>query len=847
MINGKRFLVYKSSAGSGKTFTLARVYLALVLGNKATDYFKKILAITFTVRAAAEMKERIISYLSAMSGASGRNDTESMIGLLRSDTGLNDEEIRQRSGQILNAILHSYSEFSILTIDKFAHRLIRSFSSDLGLTPDFEVEIDQGRINDLVVESLFEKAGKGDDLTRLLLQFIEHQLQEDKSWDIQNHILETANELNSEEFFLKSPAFKGLMAKDVTRLKSWIEHELEAFYEKVSRPAREALENIKSSGLTAEDFFHGTSGIYGYFLAAATRNHKKLEPNSWVLKTIGEGKWQSGTKNPVVLTRSEGLEQKFHEIQNALQNLPRIRFLQGLMGTIFTMGLVEELRTLFLEVKTTENIQTLQDFYRMISQKFSAEQTPFIYERLGNRYAHILIDEFQDTSLLQWQNIVPLVENSLSEGQVSLVVGDVKQSIYRFRGSEPSQFLQLPNVGRQSDLLFAEEYNEQVLIHNYRSAKSIVQFNNRFFESLVGNVLEHSLSGIYNDLKQTAVSPETGSVTFRFVSEIPDTDKRELFLDCFDQRINELLDQNIRLGDICILFHRNSDASYMAAGLLEKGYHVVSEESLLLEHNPEVQLLISTLCAHRFADDPFYQQRWLSRLKLMEFVTESEYHSKAQELKQHKLDFKELSRALNLELDLRQMEHGDSFSMLYYLSGFFKLNREGPFISKLLDFALDFEHSGTFLKYSFLAHWETKQSKLSIELQDGQNAIRIMTIHKSKGLEFPAVLIYLPELQFDRLTKDYAWMTSGLDIPELDSALMKVQQLKNTPFQEIYDEELAKSTLDKINILYVAMTRARSHMDIFSLEKGGQPKSKELQFITQWPEWNAEKLMLQFT
>lgn len=843
MIKAGNFLVYKSSAGSGKTFTLARTYLGLTLGSADFNYFRKILAVTFTVKAAAEMKERILSYLSALSGASKRKDTHAMLDLLVSDTGLTPETIRERSGRVLHAILHNYSDFSILTIDKFAHRLIRTFSGDLELTPDFEVEIDQARINDMVVESLIGKAGQNEDITQLILQFIEHQVSEDKTWNIENNILETANELNSEEFFLRSASFREIKAHEVPLLKAAIEKEITHFETRLTQLGKTALEAVGRAGLGPEDFFYGNSGIYGYFEAIHTRNYRKFAPNSWVQKTINEGKWQSGTKNPAVNGIVSALETTFHEIQHVLSDVPRINFLRSLRGAVFTMGMIGELRELFQAVKADENIQTLADFYRLLSSRFAEEQAPFIYERLGNRYAHILIDEFQDTSALQWQNIVPLVENTLSEGKISLIVGDAKQSIYRFRGSEPEQFLRLPTVGRQSDHLFAAEYREEALNINYRSSRNVVDFNNRFFEALSARVLDERFRDIYSDLKQTAASQDNGSVRVRLISDEGDPDKRELFLDHFDRCIEGLLKQQLEQRDICLLFHRNADAAYMASGLLKRGYRVVSEESLLLSHNPEIQLLMATLYAHRFAEDPFYQQRWLSRL-LQTGLLQEPYHATAQSLKKNKQTFKNLVKSLKLNLDIRKLEHGDSFSMLYYLAGVFGFDREGPFITRLLDFALDFEQSATYLKHSFLTHWETQQEKLSISLQEGQNALRIMTIHKSKGLEFPAVLLYLPELRFDRHTRDYAWLSAGINVPGLEVALMKVQQLKDTPFQTLYEEERIKSTLDKMNTLYVALTRAQRHLEIFTLEKDGQPKSAELQFITGWPEWDAQNRVL---
>lgn len=842
MDSEKRFLVYKSSAGSGKTFTLARVYLALALASKDPNYFRHILAITFTVKAATEMKERIVSYLAALAGRPNeRKDAATIMELLLKDTGLGQEEIKKRSENVLHAILHSYSDFSVLTIDKFVHRLVRSFSSDLELTPDFEVEIDQARVNDLVVRALLEKTGEHEAITKVILQFMEHQINEDRSWNIESTLLSTADELNSEEFFIRSAEFQALDPSKVMSVKKWLDEQISIFENKLSSLGKEAMLMLEEHQLEARDLYQGQRGIWGYFTAVNDLNYDKvLSPNSYVFQSINDGKWQSGSKKESVLEVSGSLLTLFNRIQQELEGVPEILFYKKLRSAVFTMGLIGEMRNLFTEVKEVDNIQTLTDFYRLLTERFSFEQTPFIYERLGNRFSHILIDEFQDTSTLQWRNLLPLVVNALSEGKQSLIVGDAKQSIYRFRGSEPGQFVNLPYTGSDADLLLEGEYSGHVLDTNYRSAKNVVDFNNRFFEELKFHTLSPELQAVYDDLHQKANTKEPGYVALHTIPNPDGEDRLEVFFREMEGRIAHVVKElQYSQGDICLLFQRNSDASFVAGSLLEAGYQVVSDESLLLYHNPDVNLIIATLYAHRYATDPFRLQQWLARLKQCGHLKHP-YHQAAQMLKEKRPYFRQLAKDLGIDFNTARLDTGESFSAIFYLCRTFKLDPGNPFISKLLDFALDFEQNAKFLKHSFLHHWEREAPSLSIELQDAQDAIRIMTIHKSKGLEFHVVFVYLPEIDLTWLTRKHEWITDETGVPLLESALIGTNELKDTPFEELYLAEKERTSLDKVNQLYVAFTRARNHLEIFTEQKNGLPRSDSMQFITTWPEWNAE-------
>ena len=744
----KNFEVYKSSAGSGKTFTLASAYLSLVLKSEDPKYFRKILALTFTVKAASEMKERIISYLSAFAGRqSERKDIASMMAVVSSNTGLSDDQIINRSNNVLIHLIHDYGEFSVLTIDKFVNRIIRSFSADLGLNSDFEIEIDQTKIIEQVIDGLMNQIGINQIITELILEFVKHQIDDQKSSDISSQLASLAREVLSEEYYLNSKGQTTMDPKLIHPLQQRILNELKAIEANVSNLGRRALDLFDKFGLEEGDFYYSSRGIAKYFQKAREADLEYVSnPNTIVIKTIESDKWQSKTKEPAVLEIKDQLTELFNALTLLKPEIERVIFLKKIRTFLYSIGLIGEIIQLFDSIRESENIQLLSDYYKILSDKFGQEQSPFIYERLGQRYAHILIDEFQDTSALQWKNLLPLITNSLSEGNKSLIVGDAKQSIYRFRGSDPEQFINLPYAGYESDLLLKAAYQEFYLDTNFRSYSNVIDFNNRFFSTLHKSFLSEEHEPTFYQLHQKKNARIGGEVFFHTVERLEEMDRIESFLVPMEKRIKILLEESkCTEKDICILFQKNSDASFVAGKLLECGYKVTSSESLLLANNPNIQLLISTLIAVQNNGDPFYLQQWLSRLNQTNKLR-SDYHETASWIKKAKPRMHELIKKLELNLSIDRTKL-DSFNALLYLAKFFELNLNDLFVRKLLDFSLEFETTSMYLKSTFLDKWESEKSKLCIDPSGDANAINIMTIHKSKGLEFPVVFVYLPRIR----------------------------------------------------------------------------------------------------
>jgi ATP-dependent exoDNAse (exonuclease V) beta subunit len=842
MSTDRNFVVYKSSAGSGKTFTIARIFLSLTLKSKNPTYFKHILAITFTVKAAAEMKQRIIQYLSGFAGRkTDRKDILAMQHFVLADINVSESELKTRSEATLLQILHNYGDLSVLTIDKFIHRLVRTFASDLDLTADFEVEIDDGKLNKTVVDELMDRLGSNSEITKVILDFVDRQTDDEKYWDISKALMSLANELNSEEFFQKASHLPKLSPTKMFEIRTWLNTEIEKVRLNIESQGDSALEIIAANGLEPADFYQGNRGVFAFFKSASeTQFQKLLHENNYVKKTIEENKWQSGTKNASVLAISEELILILGRILESRTQIRKGIFYESIKSNLNLMALIEELQTLFSEHKREENIQTLGDFYQILSSKFNREATPFIYERLGNHYKHIMIDEFQDTSALQWKNLMPLVVNSLSEAHKSVIVGDAKQSIYRFRGSEPTQFINLPGTQSEAGLLFEKSYSEEKLDTNFRSANAVIGFNNRFFEAFNAGFLSEESAKAYVDIEQKSSRKTKGKVIVHTVEKLENEPRKDAMLAAILERTEQAsFSPNISLGEICILFRTNADASFVASGLLQAGFKVVSSESLLLMNNPKVQLIISCLYAHNHNSNPFYLQQFLARYH-QNALLEENYHAAAEWILTKKASLQKLCNRIHLPLDLALLNNGDIYNNISYLTRFFKLNLNDAFIQKLLDFSLDFTKSSNNLKHSFFSFWESEQESLSISADYDTNAIRIMSIHKSKGLEFPIVFLYLPDIAVKNTTQEYAWIDTDSEIPDLPFALLPMNALADTPHEGILEIEKQLSNLDFTNALYVALTRAEKQLEIFTMRKDEGISSKPLQFLTEWPEWNQE-------
>ena len=516
------FTVYKSSAGSGKTYTLVRIYMGLIL--KQPEKYRHILAITFTNKAANEMKDRVLEQLRYITAwiPGEPVPVNTMMHQLSVDLNMDPLQISTNAARAQELILHEYGNFSLGTIDSFMHRVVRTFAHDLQLPVNFDVELDTDLLLMKAIDLLLDGAGSNDELTRLLMGFIEQKADEEKSWHIENDLFLISKSLFYENDIPYINSLEGLTKKDFLSIIDTVYTYRSDFAAKVQKLAKEAVALITGQGIAESAFFQGAKGLPSYFSRLAAGTIEKLTPGNYHVKAITETK-MTGAK--ASKSDQQAIETIWPELVSHYEKLEQLReegfsryLLFGLLsGTIYQMAVLHEINDNLKIIQSNKNIVPLAEFNKRIAQVVTREPAPFVYERLGERFQHYLIDEFQDTSVMQWQNLLPLVDNALGSGYYNLVVGDGKQSIYRWRGGEVMQFVKLPEVDNptaspeiyQREQSLRRNYVAEKLNRNFRSRMEIVDFNNNFF-TWVAKRLPENISSVYEDVAQEVDQDKTG-------------------------------------------------------------------------------------------------------------------------------------------------------------------------------------------------------------------------------------------------------------------------------------------------------------------------------------------------
>ncbi|MFM8912092.1 MAG: UvrD-helicase domain-containing protein, partial [Flammeovirgaceae bacterium] len=477
----KPFHIYRSSAGSGKTRVLAREYIQLAL--KRPDYFKYILAMTFTNKSTQEMKERILKYLHDFAkGDSADLANEIITNLREEDVVLTPTQVRERSEAALRLLLHRYSEFSVSTIDAFFQRIIRAFTRETGLLGNFRLEVE----NDLVVEEavnlLMDNLSVDEELRGWVLDYSIDKLEQGERWDIRTSLISFAS-------LLKLESFKAIEDEifEVTQDKLFFRHfkkELNktryAFENYIFERAKELYREIAEHNLSDEDFAEKSKGVSVY-IRRLTAEVKK--PNNTVLEIIGKPeKWAQKKSNSKALITSlahQRWQPKLSSLVSHINdNWQLYQSVKAVSENLHSFGLLADLVRQQKKYLNDENLMLLSDASKFLNQLVRDQDASFLYEKVGSFYRHYLIDEFQDTSSLQWKNLLPLVQNGIAQNYKSLIVGDIKQSIYRWRGGDLS-ILQSQIKQDVSPLLT----QMHALNTNYRSEENIVRFNNLLFQT----------------------------------------------------------------------------------------------------------------------------------------------------------------------------------------------------------------------------------------------------------------------------------------------------------------------------------------------------------------------------
>lgn len=860
------FLIIGASAGSGKTFRLVMEYLLCCLRATEPDYFKQVLAITFTRNAAMEMRDRILSGIDEV--VEGEGD---LFRQIQEASGLDPQLLQQRAVQIRRKMLHQYEDFSVMTIDSFVSRLVRSFARELALEEDFRVELSLDDLVEGAVSRLLDKVGHPDhrDITEMLEAFTRRLLQEEKDIRLRKQLTDFGKLLGDERALAdlaqldrRDPAGNRVFTPQLfIGLHKMFRQERKKREAEMRKRARTALEAIAAAGLTAGDFHHkdlpkwlerATGPKFDFYKPFSPRLTGQIEAQTFI------GKNAPATTVatidgilPDLLAATDHYQEHYLGPKSAIH-----RTHERLEDKVFYIGALVELRAEFQAYEAEENVRLLQSLNVHIAEIVQNNPTPFIYERLGVRYKHLFIDEFQDTSITQWHNLVPLVADLLAEGNRCLVVGDAKQAIYRWRNGDYEQLNSLPQlIGdqlsptlREHEAKLISEANPQPLGTNHRSAQHIVAWNNTLYREIQSD-LRPDLAAVYAGGEQFAFTEQPGTVTLTSAILEKASEFEEVSVAWVLERLvhqiggqietHEAEDGTVRYthhpdgglprlrppSDCAILVRTNKQGAALAKALLAANIKTFTDDSLQLGRHPVplgvIALLRSILEPDHFGHGIAFVQCYCAltganEAELLEQhrIRETYTRSSGEEGARERLDLPRLLATVCPELKLEQWTSEPLVGLIGHIVGALGWDvGHQAYVEGLLEQAQQAKTAQESGIPGFLDAWDRRGHKESIRSAEQPEAVRIKTIHKAKGQAFPVVL--MPVAPASRKGgSSHLPVALDEEVFGLPVALLTANDLKGTVREDVRLNEMHKDLLDEMNVLYVGMTRPKVQLDM---------------------------------
>ena len=826
MLQAGDFKIYNASAGAGKTYTLVKEFLSLLLTNESDYHFEHILAITFTNKAAGEMKERIIETLEEI--AKNPNPKEDQYILeLASELNLKPEIIKTKAYNILIAILHNYSKFSISTIDKFNLRLMKSFAQDLGLSMNFDVEMNTNEIINESVDLLYSKIGEDEKLTHTMIKIALDNMDENKSWDIRKTLSSDTSDISNDRHLQDLEKLKNISLDEFIRYRKVIFDDIKTLKDGLITIGNEFFELLANNGISVNELPGKSRGIAAFFQKLKNFDGFGLIlPTDANTKDIVEGGYLSKVKDVIA-------ESIFPQVQDLFEKAANINdhllLLTSIQKNISSISLINEVEKSLDSIKKDSNVLLINEFNTIISKNLQQQPANFIYERIGSRYNHYFIDEFQDTSTLQWNNLNPLVENARAQSDTIMLVGDAKQSIYRWRGGNPAQMIDL--IDRKEE----ENIKVEELEKNWRSHENIIQFNNELYSFIAPQLNLPSFQYLYEiGNKQLTNNQKDGFVKINFIEQ--EGRSKDLFkeqnLELVLKTIEDCRANGFSLNDIAILVRSNAQGILLAKYLTENNLIVISNEALLLKNSFEIQLIEYLFKITSNPQDEQSKIRFLMVAYELElFKTDDLTITVEKALKGDLSKFLKLTKSLEIGLDFIQDQNLSLYDFTEKAIRTLHLQERSPaYILSFLDVILEYSSKNESDLNSFLEFWSTIKDKASIKTPKGVDAIQIMTIHKSKGLEFPIVILPFLDWQ-SKNSKIWIPLQKNEENP-FETFYVginnELKSIKNEAIKSKIDEEENLVQLDEINTLYVATTRAKEQLYMIALKPKESSKSKNI-------------------
>lgn len=833
------FKVYKASAGSGKTTSLVAEYLSLCL--LEPKKFRHVLAVTFTNNATAEMKERIVKTLKifAFNPASEWKGSEAAIyKLILRDSrykSLSENEFRNKSLNLLKEILYDYPNFTISTIDSFFQRIIRSFAFDLGINMNYNVAIDLSDCYDQTVDMLLNKLSKSDkDLSERIMFLVDKQMNEKGRWQLEGELKKSLATIYNERAFEPAKALEKMHESDSPdesedgELKKAVKEVFQQQAIKRNTLQQEVNKLLDIFNQLSDDtsaYIGGSTGIYKW--VRVLRDKPMTVPGKTVFKALEA---ESVLKKPSASEKQ--LQPAIVELaQNIIDQQAALKNWELISKHVSSLLLLFDLKFIMEDIKLRDNLFFLNETNGRIFDEIKDIDTPYIYEKIGNKFSYFFIDEFQDTSRMQWEDFKPLIKNALSglnvfgeEGK-TILFGDVKQSIYRFRNGDSTLLnglstLEGVNQNLGEGLLTPDDFDLTLLDTNHRSSQTVIDFNNGFFKYLIDNEFGHNplLVDYYADVQQKKSREKEGFVYVRFQQE---DDSEDYLMEETLKAVQDAVSRDYEYRDIAVLSKSNRTCSDLARYLTEHQIPVISSDSLLLSASPEVLLLVNTMRYLLSPDDK------LSQLSIAEYFCKDSMTDAVDKISQDN-GFQKLIKDLgnrveaDILLDIPRLLSFPVFTIVKELLLAYHISTPDAYVIAFIDAVYDNFNSQFSDLTQCMNWWEEKGRKMSLTSSKETNAVTVTSIHKSKGLQYP-VVIYPMKSYRQGNGMETVWCENELDDCPLPYYIMDTSQsaLSGSSFESLAEEERIMTDIDNVNVMYVAHTRAGDALYIIT----GNPAS----------------------
>ena len=847
----QKLQIYKASAGSGKTYLLTENYLKLAF--EYPDNFSKILAVTFTNKAAEEMKTRIIEELNNIINLKNKaNHFESVKKHLNYK---NNDALVKRAIQIRDNVLHNYSMFNVSTIDSFVQKVIRAFSYEMNLSSGYDIELDTQKVIDDLTDKLYNSISENKNLQNWLIKFAKHKINDGKNWDFRKEIKELAKEIFKEKFQnlfnLEKDAEEE--RKKMIKFLSVLNSIKTDFEKKMNKLKEDVFEILNTAEINNEKLGQKFTTITNQFLKKIPDRKYDDITKTFISSLDGIDKWHAKTSSVEIITTISSVYESLHSKvleYFELFNNGSEKYYSAIyvIQSFHSFGILNDIAALLPEYRNENNILLISDTTLLLKKIIGDNDAPFIYEKIGNRFKSILIDEFQDTSNFQWTNFKPLIVNSLSQANYNLIVGDIKQSIYRWRGGDWKLLLN----GAKNEI-GPSLVEDMTLETNWRSKKNIVDFNNVIFQFLP-RILQNQYNLEIDKIKNTETlqalekegyksiiidaykkncqkvpeNKEGGKVKIVF-SDDKNSDENENSE--IAELINNLILNNNKPSDIGIIIRTNKEAKDTVNLLLDYQtknagaikYQIISSESLYISNSSIVKLLVSAM---KFINNK------IDTVNIAQLVFEYQNIKVNSEINFNKIflsvkdeTYTDLLPDMFLE-DIKALSKKSAYELTEELIRIFDLKFQKEDFTYLRAFqneVSDFIKSKNGDLSEFLRWWDEKGITKSIQIPEEVDALQIMTIHKSKGLAFNILIMPFVNWNLEPSPQNspLLWTNSKVK-PFNEFSFLPVKysnKLLNTIFRKDYFDEKLYSNIDALNMLYVAFTRAKNELYIFSKYK----------------------------